>query len=78
MPYKDPAKRKTFMRAYRESHRESIAASDSKYRKLHREDIAENNARRVRIGDMYICAVGMTRKQREKFQKELEQNGKTK
>ena len=58
--------------AYHTAHRKKRNAQSKAYRAAHREEIAENKARAIKVGGFYMGLFGMTRKQREKFQKEQE------
>lgn len=79
MPFKDRERMREYDREYQQTHKEQLAAYRRKYRQDHREEIAENEKRKIRIGShntgIYLGTCGMTRKQREKFWKEL--NGKS-
>ena len=69
-------KKLEYSRKYYEANREKRLKQQREYHEKHRDEAAENESRRVRISGMYMGMIGMTRKQREKFQKELN-NGKT-
>lgn len=76
LPFKDRQRQRDYDREYQQTHKEQLQAYRRRYRELNREEIAENKKREIRLSidhteRQYLGTVGMTRKQREKFQKEL-------
>ena len=68
---------KAYLKVWRAKNRDRVDQLNREYYQAHKEEIVENKMRSVYVAGVYVGMAGMTRKQRQAFQEEMNKDGKT-